>query len=121
MKKTLLCLLVTVLFVNYTSAQDADIVSGKINTNSSSIDIPAELKSDLTYKTNSEEFVVHKHYYTELKGYITVITDSKNKVVAVTLPTTTSESRLRDIGKCFKNAFWGEGTGWGGFWGCVVN
>lgn len=121
MKKLVFSFLATVLFASFGSAQDAEIISGKINTNSSSVDIPKELKSDLTYKLNSEEFVVHKHYYEELKGNITVITDSKDNVVAVTLPVSTSEARLRDIVKCFKNAFWGNGGGWGGFWDCVVN
>jgi hypothetical protein len=121
MKNIIFGLFATLFVSNFASAQDAEIISGKINTSTYSIDVPIELKSDLTYKINSEEFVIHKHYYAELKGTITVITDSKDKVVAVTLPTTTSEARLRDIGKCFKSAFWGEGTGWGGFWDCVVN
>lgn len=121
MKKLVFSFLATVLLVSFGSAQDAEIISGKINANSSSVDIPAELKSDVTYKSNSEEFVVHKHYYTELKGYITVITDSKDKVVAVTLPITTSEARFRAIVKCFKKAFWGDGGGWNGFWDCVLN
>jgi hypothetical protein len=121
MKKLVLGVIATVLFANFASAQDADIVSGKISSKSFTADIPIELKSDVVYKSESEEFVIHKHYYADLKGYITVITDSRDKVVAVTLPTTTSEARLRDVVKCFKNAFWGDGTGWSGFWDCVVN
>ncbi len=121
MKKLLLGIFATVLFTNFASAQDAEIISGKINAKSFSAEIPIEFKSDLMYKSGSEEFVIHKHYFEELKGYMTVITDSKDKVVAVTLPTLTSEARLRDIVKCFKKAFWGDGGGWGGFWDCVVN
>lgn len=121
MKKLVFGLLATVLFANILSAQDGDIVSGKINANTFSIDIPSEFKSNVVYKSESEEFVIHKHYFSDLKGYMTVITDSNEKVVAVTLPTTTTAERIRKIGKCFKRAFWGEGTGWSGFWDCVVN
>lgn len=121
MKNLLFVLLTSVVFSNFVYSQDADIISGKINTNKASFEIPADLKSNLTYKANSEEFVIHKHYYEELKGSITVITDSNDKVVAVTLPVSTSEARLRDIVKCFKAAFWGNGGGWDGFWDCVLN
>ena len=121
MKKLLFGLIATVLFSSASLAQDAEIVSGKINANTTSVDIPSELKSDLNYKTNSEEFITHKHYYVAIKGDITIITDSKNQIVAVTLPVGTSEEKVRGIVKCFKNAFWGDGGGWSGFWDCVVN
>ena len=121
MKKLLFGLLATLFMANLSFAQDSEIVSGKINANTMSVDIPLEIKSNLIYKTNSEEFIIHKHYYTEIKGYVTIITDSKNQVVAVTLPVGTSTEKVRGIGKCFKNAFWGDGGGWNGFWDCVVN
>ena len=120
MKKLILGMFATVLFSTFASAQDAEIISGKINSGKTSADIPTELKSDLIYKANSSEFVVHKHYYEDIKGDITVITDSNDRVVAVTLPTETSEEKARSIVKCFKNAFWGEGSGWSGFWDCVI-
>ena len=121
MKKLVLGLLATVLFLNFTSAQDTEIISGKINSKEYTVDLPSELRSDLEYKSESQEFIIYKHYYTELKGYITIITDSNDRVVAIALPTTTSEARFRNIVKCIKNAFWGNGSGWGGYWDCVVN
>ena len=121
MKKKIYCLIAIVSIVNFSFGQDAEIISGKINSDKYSVEIPAEFKSELTFKSDSPEFSIHKHYFNEIEGYVTVIADSKDKVVSVTLPSTISEARLRDIVKCFKNAFWGDGGGWSGFWGCVVN
>lgn len=122
MKKILFSLIAIISFTSI-FAQQSSIVSGKISSNISSIDIPIELKSDLLYETESFEFIKTERYISNLKGNIVVITDSKDKIVAVTLPMGTSLEKVKSIGKCFTTSFWNHegGTGWSGFWNCLIN
>jgi hypothetical protein len=123
MKKLIFGLIATAIFSFTSFAQERIIISGKISTNSFSLDIPLEVKSNLKYQVDSYEFTITERYIENLKGYVTIITDSKNNVVAVTLPPATTFERARSIGKCFTTGFWSNegGTGWPGFWNCLVN
>lgn len=115
--------IITILSFSTLFAQESEILSGKISTNKFSIDIPSEVRSNLVYGTNSFEFTKTERYISELKGSIIIITDSKNYIVAVVLPSSTSEERAKSIGNCFTSGFWNSagGTGWSGFWKCLVN
>lgn len=119
MKKLLFGLIATVMFFEISSAQENKIISGKISSGTTTSDLPLELKSALTYKINSQEFTTHQHYDKGLNGNITIIVDSKNLIVGITLPLDTSTEKIASIGKCLKNSFWGNGSGWDGFWDCI--
>lgn len=119
MKNFFLCLMVLLFFSFRVQAQEVKIVSGLISSGMYQTEIPEEVQSKLTYENQKQEFIRHTRYCDNLKGEISIVTDSKDRIVAVTVPYGTSVERLRDIAKCFKRAFWGEGTGWGGFWDCL--
>lgn len=119
MKNFLFSLLATVFFSNFFFAQEMKIVSGKISSGIESIDLPVEVKSDHVFKTESTEFTKHVRYSETLKGEVLIVTDSKDKIVAITVPSTTSMERIKNIFKCVKEAIWG--TSGMGFWDCMLS
>lgn len=111
--------LIVVITTSTCYSQDRNFVSGKILIGDDQFEIPKEVASNLIYKIDSPEFIVYKKYSVEYKGSIIIITDEDNKIVAALLPDSFVKSRIR----CFSVGWWNSegGTGWGGFWDCLVN
>ena len=104
MKKAFFGLLATFLLANLGTAQEAKIISGKISSSTEMIEIPENLKSDLDFKENSSEFIIYQRFSDEFKTKITLVTDSKDKIVCVSLPTPVSAERLSHWGsRCLKS------------------
>lgn len=120
MKNSLkLLILFFLLLTKPSHSQEKGIVSGKILIGEVQFEIPKEVASNLIYKIDSPEFTIFKKYFDEYKGTLIIITDEDNKIVAALLPVNFRVSRIR----CFSVGWWNPdgGTGWGGFWDCLVN
>lgn len=85
MKNFLLSLFAVVFFTNFFFAQEVKIVSGKISSGFESVDLPIEIKSDKVYTIQSSEFTKHVRYSEVLKGEVLIVTDTKDKIVAITV------------------------------------
>lgn len=118
MKKIIIIFILTFANHYFTWAQENKFISGKIIAGTTSIAIPTEVKSELTYKANSTEFIKYERFSEKMNGTIYIIADSKDKIVAVILPE--SANKFTPV-KCFKSSFWGSGSGWSGFWDCILN
>lgn len=120
MKNIYLFQIIVLVFASTVYAQEKNLISGKIIIGENQLEIPKEIKSDLVYNENSPEFTVFNRYSEISKQNVIVAVDSKNKIVCALLPSNTDKTK---ISKCFTTSFWnGEGgTGWSGFWNCLVN
>lgn len=104
MKKLLFGLFATVLFYNFSAAQELKINSGKITSTISEIELPKEVKSELSYKTENSEFIIYQRYSEELKGNVTLVTDSSKRVVSLHIDAPVSQEVLRRWGsRCLKS------------------
>jgi hypothetical protein len=123
MKNLLFGIIATVLFSFTGNAQVGNIVSGKVSSGTSTVDIPLSLKSDLVYSKGSTEFTVFTKYSEKYKGDVTTILDRKYKIVAIILPNDTlTQQKLGPIGRCFSDCNSG-GSETGAFlcyWCCVT-
>jgi hypothetical protein len=120
MKNLLFSLIANVLIMPICKGQESKIISGKITIGSTITEIPGEIKSDLEYIIDSSDFIKHERFAENLGGYVTVISDNRDKIVAVVFPVTSATSKMNPL-KCFKTNFWGSGGGWSGFWDCILN
>ena len=121
MKKLFFGLIATVMLCSSVNAQK--IESGKISNGKESIDIPKEVVSELKYVENSSDFTTITKFSKSYDGNITLIVDSKNKVVAVVYPPSVSTSKLGPIGRCFKGCNAGgssESGAWLCYWVCIT-
>lgn len=117
MKKIIFGIFATLSLCQTINAQDLKAVSGRISYGDQYLELPTEMKSDKIYSANSAEFLKIEAYSEELNGSIIILTDSKQQIIGITLPPTTTAEKATKYYTCFKKA-WADGTGLMGYLEC---
>lgn len=117
MKKIIFGIFATLFLCQSINAQDLKVVSGRISYGDQYIELPTEMKSDKIFSANSSDFLKTEAYSEELNGSIIIFTDSKQQIIGITLPPTTTAEKVTKYYTCFKKA-WADGTGLMGYLEC---
>lgn len=122
MKKILFGLIATVLFSIAGNAQTSKLIQGKMISGTEQIDLEPEILSSLKYSASSSDFITSTRYSEKLNGVVTVVTDNKNKVVGIILPTGLNSAKMGPIAKCMKGCMGDSGSesgAWLCYWVCI--